>query len=263
MTHRRSLDEILGTAIVGGELQTGTVLKIQALSVEHGVSRSVIRETLRILETLGMVVARQRVGITVLGREHWRLLDPRVIAWRSHADDAQTQLHELMQLRGILEPAAAELAARQGTHEQLAAVVRAAREMTTTYRDRRVAPFAQADLDFHSAIVAAASSSVLAQLADTVLAALLLRYSGSVPVFDEEGERAVALHVRIADALASRDAAVAADLTRTLVDHTRGRVEETAAAPAIARASASAGAGAGAGAAPDDPDPVAAALRVR
>lgn len=226
MTHRRSLDEILGTAIVGGELQAGTVLKIQALSVEHGVSRSVIREALRILETLGMVVARQRVGITILGREHWRLLDPQVIAWRSHADDAHTQLHELMQLRSILEPAAAELASRQGTEEQLAAIARAADEMTTTYRDRRAAAFAQADLDFHSAIVAAASSSVLAQLSDTVLAALRLRYSGSVPVFDDEGERAVGIHVQLADALASRDAAAAADLTRTLVDQTRGRLDE-------------------------------------
>lgn len=227
MTHRRSLDEVLGTAIVGGELPAGTVLKIQALSRVHGVSRSVIREALRILETLGMVVARQRVGITVLGREHWRLLDPRVIAWRSHADDAQTQLHELMQLRSILEPAAAELAATQGTDEQLAAVVRAAKDMSTTYRDRRVAAFTRADLDFHSAIVAAASSTVLAQLSDTVLAALLLRYSGSVPVFDDDGERAVELHVQIADALASRDAVVAAGLTHTLVDQTRDRLAET------------------------------------
>ena len=226
MTHRRSLDEVLGTAVVSGELPARTVLKIQALSVEHGVSRSVIREALRILETLGMVVARQRVGITVLGREHWRLLDPRVIAWRSRADDAQTQLHELMQLRAIIEPAAAELAARQGTEEQLAAIARAADELTTTYRDGRAAAFAQADLDFHAAIVAAASSSVLAQLSDTVLAALRLRYSGSVPVFDDEGERALGLHLQLAGALASRDAPAAAGFTRGLVSHTRRRLEE-------------------------------------
>ena len=226
MTHQRSLVDTIGTAIVSGDPPKGTVLNIEALSREHGVSRSVTREALRILETLGMIVARQRVGITVLGREQWQLLDPRVIAWRSHADDAQTQLRELMQLRTIIEPAAAELAAVQGTDEQLTAIVRAAEEMTTTYRDRRVAAFTRADLDFHSAIVAAASSSVLTQLSDTVLAALRLRYSGSVPVFDEEGERALAIHVQLADALASRDATAAAGLTRTLVDHTRGRLEE-------------------------------------
>ncbi|QHC58747.1 FCD domain-containing protein [Rathayibacter sp. VKM Ac-2760] len=226
MTRQRTLVDTVGTAVVRGDLPAGTVLGIEALAREHGVSRSVIREALRILETLGMIVARQRVGITVLGREHWQLLDPRVIAWRSHADDAQTQLRELMQLRTILEPAAAELATAQGTDEQLSAIVRAAEEMTATYRDRRVAAFARADLDFHSAIVAAASSSVLAQLSDTVLAALRLRYSGSVPVFGAEGERALALHVRLADALAARDAAAAVDLTRALVDQTRGRLEE-------------------------------------
>ncbi|QHC57345.1 FCD domain-containing protein [Rathayibacter sp. VKM Ac-2760] len=229
MTRQRTLVDTVGTAVVRGDLPAGTVLGIEALAREHGVSRSVIREALRILETLGMIVARQRVGITVLGREHWQLLDPRVIAWRSHADDAQTQLRELMQLRSILEPAAAELAVAQGTEEQLTAIVRAAEEMTATYRDRRVAAFARADLDFHSAIVAAASSSVLAQLSDTVLAALRLRYSGSVPVFGEEGERALALHVRLADALAARDAAAAVDLTRALVDQTRGRLEDSAA----------------------------------
>lgn len=231
MTHQRSLVDTIGTAIVRGDPPKGTVLNIEALCQEYGVSRSVTREALRILETLGMIVARQRVGITVLGRERWQLLDPRVIAWRSHADDAQTQLHELMQLRTIIEPAAAELAAAQGTEEQLSAIVRAAAEMTTNYRDRRVVAFTRADLDFHSAIVAAASSSVLTQLSDTVLAALRLRYSGSVPVFDEEGERALMIHVQLADALASRDAATAASLTRTLVDHTRGRLEEPTGEP--------------------------------
>ncbi|PPF19035.1 FadR/GntR family transcriptional regulator [Rathayibacter sp. AY1A7] len=226
MTHQRSLVDTIGTAIVGGDPPTGTVLNIETLTREHGVSRSVIREALRILETLGMIVARQRVGITVLGREHWQLLDPRVIAWRSHTDDAQIQLRELMQLRTIIEPAAAELAAVQGTEEQLTAIVRAAEEMTATYRDRRVAAFTRADLDFHSAIVVAASSSVLAQLSDTVLAALRLRYSGSVPVFDEEGERALAIHVRLADALTAHDAGAAVGLTRALVDQTRGRLEE-------------------------------------
>jgi len=226
MTHQHSLVDTIGTAIVSGDPPAGTVLNIEALCRDYGVSRSVIREALRILETLGMIVARQRVGITVLGREQWQLLDPRVIAWRSHADDAQTQLRELMQLRTIIEPAAAELAAEHGTEEQLTAILRAAEEMTATYRDRRVAAFTQADLDFHSAIVVAASSSVLAQLSDTVLAALRLRYSGSVPVFDEEGERAVTLHVQLADALAARDGAAAAGLTRMLVDQTRGRLEE-------------------------------------
>ncbi|KQP54716.1 FadR/GntR family transcriptional regulator [Agreia sp. Leaf283] len=228
MTHQRSLVDTIGTAIVSGALREGTVLNIEALTRDHGVSRSVIREALRILETLGMIVARQRVGITVLGREQWHLLDPRIIAWRSHADDAQVQLRELMQLRSIIEPAAAELAAGQGTEEQLSAVVRAAEEMTVAYRDRRVAEFTRADLDFHSALVTAASSSVLAQLSDTVLAALRLRYSGSVPVFDEEGERALAIHVQLADALASRDAAAAVALTRVLVDQTRDRLGEKA-----------------------------------
>ena len=82
MTHQRSLVDTIGTAIVRGDPPKGTVLSIETLTREHGVSRSVVREALRILETLGMIVARQRVGITVLGREHWQLLDPWVIAWR-------------------------------------------------------------------------------------------------------------------------------------------------------------------------------------
>jgi DNA-binding FadR family transcriptional regulator len=227
MTRQRSLVDTIGTAIARGDPPAGTVLSIDALYREYGVSRSVVREALRIVETLGMIVARQRVGITVLGHEHWQLLDPRVIAWRAQAHDAQTQLRELMQLRMIIEPAAAELAAAQGSEEQLGIIVRSAEEMTATYRDRDAPAFAQADLDFHSAIVAAASSSVLAQLSDTVLAALRLRYSASAPVFDEEGELALETHVQLSHALAARDAQAAADLTRTLVARTRGRLDET------------------------------------
>lgn len=227
MNHQRSLVDTIGTAIVSGEPPAGTVLNIEALCHEYSVSRSVIREALRILETRGMMVARQRVGITVLGREHWQLLDPQVIAWRSLADDAKTQLFELMQLRMIIEPAAAELAAEQGTEAQLSAIVGLAQEMTTTYRHGHIGAFTRADLDFHSAIVVATSSSVLAQLSDTVIAALRLRYSGSVPVFDEDGEQALKIHVQLSHALAARDAATAASLTRTLVARTRGRLEET------------------------------------
>src|SRR5258706_6505301 len=108
--HARVVDD-LGEAIIAGRLTDGTVIGLSVVEQRLGVSRTVVREAVRFLASLGLVEARHKVGTRVLPRSQWNLLDPQVITWRVGAADGDAQLRDLLQLRLVVEPLAARLAA--------------------------------------------------------------------------------------------------------------------------------------------------------
>jgi DNA-binding FadR family transcriptional regulator len=109
--------DALGAEVVSGRLPAGHVLTLEGISAQHGVSRSVAREAVRVLESMGIVESRRRVGITIRAADKWNVFDPQLIRWRLDAGDRAAQLISLSELRRGFEPAAAALAARRGrTH---------------------------------------------------------------------------------------------------------------------------------------------------
>lgn len=224
MSRRAALVAQLGAAIARGALRPGAVLDPEALATEHGVSRTVVREALRTLETLGLVAARQRVGTVVQPVAAWNLLHPDVIAWREGGADALVQLRELTLLREAVEPAAAELAAEHADPEQLARLHDAVERMRAAATADDVAGFAAADAAFHTLIVTASGSAVLAQLLGTLEASLRSRYAHELPVFGPEGARSLGQHADLAEALALRDGELAADITRRIARETGERL---------------------------------------
>lgn len=101
----------LGEEIVGGVLPPGHVVNLAGLEERFSRSRTVVREAVRVLESLGLVVSQRRVGVTVQPASAWSVLSPQVIAWRLATDAREQQLRSLTQLRQALEPAAARAAA--------------------------------------------------------------------------------------------------------------------------------------------------------
>src|SRR5665647_3315221 len=79
--HARVLD-LLGLAVCAGDLASGSVVRIDQLQERYGVSRSVVREAIRVLASMGLVASRRRVGVQVLPATEWNLYDPQVIRWR-------------------------------------------------------------------------------------------------------------------------------------------------------------------------------------
>src|SRR5579884_2989055 len=92
--HARVLAE-LGPAIAAGEHPPGTVLRIDELERRYGVSRTVVREAVRVLEAMQLVETRRRVGVTVRRTEEWNVFDPAVIRWRLAGPDRPRQLRSL------------------------------------------------------------------------------------------------------------------------------------------------------------------------
>ncbi|MEU1055999.1 FCD domain-containing protein [Streptomyces sp. NPDC005876] len=212
--HGRVLDT-LGPAITAGEYPAGSVLRTDELAQRFEVSRSVMREAVRVLESMHLVASRRRVGVTVLPERDWNVYDPQVIRWRLAGADRPRQLRSLTVLRSAVEPVAAGLAARNATHEQCAELTECALGMVANSSGHRLERYLFHDVAFHRVILNASGNEMFARLGDVVAEVLTGRTQHDV-MFEDPDPAAVTLHVRVAEAVRARDAERAERLTREI-----------------------------------------------
>jgi len=156
--------------IVSGRVQPGAILSGEIEASERlRVSRTAYREAVRILAAKGMVEARPKFGTCVSERSRWHLLDPDVISWIFSAEQPDEQLLEaLFEMRTIVEPAAAALAAARRTETQLLALRRALDRMAENTLAGELGQ--QADRDFHSVLLEASGNAFLVSFTSGVAA---------------------------------------------------------------------------------------------
>src|SRR5688572_1560608 len=111
----------LGVLIVSGKYRPGEILNGEvAASDRLHVSRGAYREAVRILAAKGLVESKPKVGTRISQPERWHLLDPDVLAWIFEFEPDDTLLSSLFELRRVVEPHAASLAAKRRTDKDLA-----------------------------------------------------------------------------------------------------------------------------------------------
>jgi len=194
----------IGVLIVSGRYRPGHVLdgEVEA-SEQRKVSRTAYREAMRILSAKGLVHSRPRVGTRVSPLEEWHLLDPDVLSWAFSGEPEPEVLHGLFELRTIVEPAAAALAAARRNQKHLDTMRRALDAMTLhtlNVEDGRIA-----DKEFHAALLSATANPFIVSLTNGVTAA--------VNALTEFKQRIAPLkrdpapdHWRVYDAIARKDA---------------------------------------------------------
>ncbi|WP_026821152.1 FadR/GntR family transcriptional regulator [Arthrobacter castelli] len=217
--HQKAL-ESLGTRIVDGVLPAGHIMLAEDLESELGVSRSVVREAVRVLQSAGLVQSTKRVGIKVLPRPTWNPYDPLVIRWRLRSSGRGAQLRSLTEMRVAVEPMAAELAADHAPEwvgEQLHDI---ANKMRATGQDAR--RFQQLDVRFHAVVLAGSGNEMFAGLHDAVAEVLTGRQEmGLIPAHPHE--EAIELHLDVAEAIALRRPAEARE---TMNEIMRATIDE-------------------------------------
>lgn len=194
--------ETLGKRIVSGELAAGATAHAEQFEAELGVSRSVLREAVRVLQSLGLVESVKRIGIRVLPPEHWNKFDPSVIRWRLAGDGKGVQLRSLTELRSAVEPAAAELAAQHSPQETAAELMAVAAKMRAVGRAGDLQQFLELDIHYHTLVLAASGNEMFAQMHSIIAEVLRGRTDyGLMPAHPHE--EALQLHVDVADAIQS------------------------------------------------------------
>ena len=216
-----SIARDLGVAIVTGVHQPGDTLpgEIECAESLH-VSRSAYREAVRMLAAKGLVESRPKAGTQVSPRSRWNLLDPEVLEWMFEGEPSEAFVRSLFELRLIVEPAAAALAAERRTGRELSALGHALGEMArhglTTAEGRA------ADQAFHHLILEATRNEPLTTLSSSIAAAV-----GWTTIFKQRKRRLprdpLPDHQLLYDAIAEGDAdaaraAMAELVRRALID---------------------------------------------
>ena len=212
--HTHVLDT-LGLEIAAGGCPPGRVLRTDELAQRFDVSRTVVREVIRVLESMHLVESRRRVGVTVQPTEAWNVYDPQVIRWRLAGTDRPRQLRSLTVLRSAIEPVAAGLAARHATPDQCAALTECALGMVATSRGQQLERYLEHDIAFHRIVLNASGNEMFARLGDVVAEVLAGRTHHQV-MFEDPDPAAVTLHVRLAEAVREGDAVESERLTKEI-----------------------------------------------
>jgi DNA-binding FadR family transcriptional regulator len=214
--HEHVIREI-GRRIVGGELPPGKALPSEATMVESlGVSRTALREALRVLSAKGLVEARQKRGTVVRPTHAWNFLDPDVFAWRLDSNELERVVKELHQLRHIIEPLAASLAATQAQPRDLDVLKGTYREMEACANDGQA--FVDPDVRFHLAIIAASGNSLLTSLGQII--GVALRAYFAIGIENPEGQiPSLPYHKAVLDAIIARNPSVARRAMQRVVEH--------------------------------------------
>ncbi|MFD7628426.1 FadR/GntR family transcriptional regulator [Streptomyces sp. NPDC059851] len=206
----------LGQMIVSGDLGADRPLVPEEIGQRFEVSRTVVRESLRVLEAKGLVSARPNVGTRVRPVADWNLLDPDIIEWRAFGPQREDQRRELNELRWTIEPLAARLAAGHGRADVQQRLADMVEIMGHALGQGDAITFARADNEFHALLIQVAGNRMLEHLSGIVSAAL--QVSGSpTTTCDRPSDACVAHHARIVEALASGDAAGAESAMRQLL----------------------------------------------
>lgn len=212
---REQLVEQLGTDIVRGRLQPGDTLPHEdELLSRYDVSRTVLREALNVLSGKGLLDARPRRGTIVRPRTDWSQLDPSILAWRNGAPAIdRAALDRLIELRHMIEPPAAALAAIRGTRDDHADIRDAYEAMVAA--ETNVPAFVDADVAFHTACLRAARNDFLLPVAHAIRTCM----TASMRITDSDTEinrtvvqprhRAICIAILARDAPSARAAMIA------------------------------------------------------
>jgi DNA-binding FadR family transcriptional regulator len=210
----------LGQAIVNGVHPAGSILRIDDICEEFGVSRSVVREAVRVLESMLLVASRRKVGVVVLPRTEWNVYSPLIIRWRLDGPDRQNQLRSLAELRVGIEPIAAAGASLHATADAGRELMFLSEKMAEAAEESDLDALLELDIAFHACLLENSGNEMLAGLRGVVTESLRGRtVHGLMPPQPEQ--RGLALHAAIAAAVRAHDAEAASSAMLELTHEVR------------------------------------------
>ena len=206
----------LGESIVAGRFgQCGALPPEPLLCEQFGVSRTVVREAVKSLVAKGMLHTGPKVGTKVQPAERWNLFDPDVVAWQSKVGLTREFLRDLQELRRIVEPAAARLAAERATQADIDEIEAAYQGMKSAIEQG--GDYVASDLRFHQGLLRACHNRMVWQMSKALGALLRTSFEISTSLVNAPWT-SLPLHRAVLDAVIAGDAQAAEQAVRHLID---------------------------------------------
>lgn len=223
----------LGQRIVRGDYKPGSLLPNEAECGQiYKVSRTAVREAVKMLSAKGLIQSRPKIGSRVEPRASWNLLDREVLGWYCATVDFQTFANDVQQIRFIIEPEAAALAAVNRTSIQLTEIDAAYKAMAEGVDDEEA--WNVADVQFHLAVFNASGNELISPFGRVIESLLANLFSVTVG-YMRDRLRVLALHETILDAIKAKKPDPARRAVRRLLESTQKTIDEGGKAKAAPR----------------------------
>jgi DNA-binding FadR family transcriptional regulator len=217
--HQRVLDAV-GEAIASGAMPPGQRLTLDDLQQDYGISRTVARDTMRVLESMNLVYSRRRVGIVVQNRELWNVFDPKLVRWRLASERRAEQYSSLTELRIAVEPIAAAGAARRASAAERNRLLGLAAELRRLGEAGDLEGFLAADIAYHQLLLHSCGNEMFMALEGMVAEVLTSRTRQGLMPFRPRPE-ALQAHEDVAAAVAGGNAKAAEAAMHHILDEVR------------------------------------------
>lgn len=200
------LAEKLGQQILAGDYQAGSILPGEMeLGEQFGVSRTAVREAVKMLAAKGMLLPRPRIGTRVMPQSQWNFLDQDLLTWWMTKENFDQVMQYFLILRTSLEPQACSLAAANASHQQTARLAELMAEMRALHIQFDREHWIQVDTQFHQLIYEASGNPFLTSFAN-LFSSVYQSYFRAIT-----GNEVIKLqhHQAIVDAILAGDSAAA------------------------------------------------------
>jgi len=194
-----------------------------------GVSRTALREAMKVLSAKGLVEVRRKTGTRIRPRTDWNMLDPEVLSWMFSEGGTPVGLDQLIEIRRVMEPIAAGMAARRATDEEIADIARAFERMTSA--KSRLASSIDPDLRFHLAIFNATHNIFMRSFGTLIQSALRASFR-LTSTNNAAYKRTLTLHGEILRAIQAKNGIRAERAMLALLDQTSSELHEKMRPPA-------------------------------
>lgn len=214
----------LGCQIVCGVYDRNESLPTEAdLCEKFGVSRSAVREAVKMLSAKGLITSKPRQGIRIQPEEQWNIFDTDLLRWSLESNPSMKVLKEFLQMRIAIEPEAASLAARFATPDKIDAIEIALERMRAA-EDNLEAEL-EADIAFHVSILYASNNRFYIRLRDFIQTALRVSIRHTSPI-KANHEGVVEDHAKVLSAIKNRNPERAKHAMLLLIDEALNFIEQ-------------------------------------
>jgi DNA-binding FadR family transcriptional regulator len=211
----------IALGIMRGTIGHGKLSTEGRLCRHFKVSRTILRESVKVLAAKRVVELRPRTGMTVRPRSEWNLVDPDLLTWLCEAGVDDQFIRDLCDVRLIVEPAAAEMAATRASEDEIEALL--AWYHRIEINADNVEARLEADREFHATIFAACHNVFLSQMNATIGMALRATQQISMHLPDAL-EESILAHKEVADAIAGRDGPAARAAMECVIRQSMGHI---------------------------------------
>ena len=213
----------LGRMIICGEYADDSLPTEAELCESFGVSRSAVREAVKMLSAKGLIASKPKQGIRIQPEDQWNIFDPDLLQWMLHSKPSLQVLKEFLQVRTTIEPGAAALAASDADEESINNIEKALERMRKAEVGSKEE--LEADIAFHVSILYASKNRFYIRLRDFISTALSVSISHTTPIKGNYAE-IVEDHTKVFRAIKNRNPERARQSMFALVDEALCFIED-------------------------------------